>query len=96
MSSSNRETRVTLRLSSAEIAKLDEFRGSATRSAFLRRLLDEVEPGDVSDVMTHTEVLASLSQMTKAGKVTAAIHLERALREHAGDEQGVPEWLRDA
>jgi hypothetical protein len=95
MSDLDRDLRITVRLSGAEAAKLDEFRGSASRSAFLRRLLADVEPEDVSDTLTYSQVLATLSQMALTGKVAAAIHLERALRERAGVIDDTPEWLRD-
>lgn len=90
----NRETRVTVRLTSAEVAKLDEFRGVASRSVFLRRLLADVTPEAASDVLSHDEVLILLGEMARAGKVAAAIALERALRDRAPGDV-VPEWLRD-
>jgi hypothetical protein len=74
-----------VRLSDAELARLDELRPSDTpRATFLRSLLFEPPSGD--EVATRTEALTILTRLARDGRVTAAIALERALR----DEHGVP------
>jgi hypothetical protein len=68
-----------VRLNDEELARLDELRPAATaRAVYLRNLLRE--PPTDRDAADHREALAILSQMARAGKVTAAIALERALR----------------
>jgi hypothetical protein len=63
-----------------ELARLDELRSGVTgRAVYLRNLLRE--PPTDQDVADRTEALAILSQLARAGRVTAAIALERALRQ---------------
>jgi len=50
---------------------------------YLRNVIRK--PPTARDVADHTEVLAILSEMARAGKVTAAIALERALRDRHDD-----------
>jgi hypothetical protein len=69
-----------VRLSDEELARLDEIRPpSLSRPAFIRSLLREPPTGD--EVATHGEVLGILSLLAREGRVSAAIALERALRE---------------
>jgi hypothetical protein len=68
---------VTVRLSGAEVARLDELRGNAPRANHLRRLL--YEPPNATEVASREEVLALLSEKARSGSVSAAIALERAL-----------------
>ena len=76
---------VMVRLNDDELARLDELRSGVTaRAVYLRNQLRE--PPAERDVANHQEALAILSEMARAGKVTAAIALERALRdENIGD-----------
>jgi hypothetical protein len=68
-----------VRLNDDELARLDELRpGVTARAVYLRNFLRE--PPTERDVADHREALAILSEMARAGKVTAAIALERALR----------------
>jgi hypothetical protein len=68
-----------VRFNDDELARLDELRpGVPARAVYLRNLLRE--PPTDRDVADHREALAILSEMARAGKVTAAIALERALR----------------
>jgi ABC-type cobalamin transport system ATPase subunit len=83
MSHERRQHEVMVRLNDAELARLDELRPAVTaRAVYLRNLLHE--PPNREDVADHKQALAILSAMARAGKVTAAIALERALR-HAPD-----------
>ena len=71
---------VMVRLNDDELARLDQLRSGVTgRAVYLRNLLRE--PPTDRDVADRTEALAILSQLARAGKVTAAIALERALRD---------------
>lgn len=85
MSDEKRRHEVMVRLNEDELARLDELRPAVTaRAVYLRNLLRE--PAADRDVADHREALAILSEMARAGRVTAAIALERALRhEDHGD-----------
>ena len=85
MSDEKRTNEVMVRLSDSELARLDELRRGVTpRAVYLRNLLRE-SPAD-RDVADHREALALLSEQARAGKVAAAVALERALRhEDHGD-----------
>ena len=67
-----------LLVSDDELARLDEQRGVVSRARFIRTLLRE--PPTREGIATREEVLALLSEQARAGKVAAAIALERALR----------------
>jgi hypothetical protein len=78
--STERTDDVMARLSDAELARLDEIRSPAqSRPAFIRSLLREPPSGD--EVATRSEALAILTGLAREGRVSAAIALERALRE---------------
>ncbi len=47
-----------MRLSDAELARLDELRGEEERAVYLRRLLHEFPRGD--EIATHAEMVAIL------------------------------------
>jgi hypothetical protein len=82
--SERRTHEVTVRLDDDELARLDELRSGVTaRAVYLRSQLRE--PPAERDVATHQEALAILSEMARTGKVTAAIALERALRDRHDD-----------
>jgi hypothetical protein len=76
---------IHLRLSGDDVELLDGARGTQTRSSFLRSLIRQAAAEDHSAPADRGEAIAILSEMARAGKVAAAIALERALR--AGDEQ---------
>jgi hypothetical protein len=77
---------VKVSLSDQEVVRLDQLRGDEERAVYLRRLLHEPPKG--TEVATHAESLAILSRLARDGRTTAAIALERALREEgiAADE----------
>jgi hypothetical protein len=77
-----REHAVKISLSSDELARLDRARGRTERPVYLRRLL--YQPPDISEIATHRDSLALLSNLARAGGTAAAIALERALRDHPG------------
>ena len=79
----NRRTNpVQVMLSDEEVARLDELRPSGvSRPAFLRQLLREPPRGD--EVATREEALSILTSLARDGRVSAAVHLERALRDQA-------------
>jgi hypothetical protein len=79
-----RDNPVQVKLNDAELARLDELRGSSSRPAFLRCLLRA--PPDSREVATHEEALAILSAQARDGGATAAVALERALREDVRPE----------
>jgi hypothetical protein len=81
MSDMKRTERITVRLSSGECAVLDEFRGPATRSAYLRRLVREASPDD-GETPDHREAMRLLAQAARAGATAAVVHYERATRPH--------------
>ncbi len=83
-----RELTVKVRLSKAEMARLDEMRGPTSRAEYLRRLLQGPPPeGDP----THQESIQILYGLAKDGRVGAAVALERALR--AADPSEDDDWL---
>lgn len=90
-----REIHITLRLSGAEVAKLDEFRLGLSRSAYLRQLLHDADADRARGIASHDEALSILSAQARDGKVAAAIALERATRNTQDVGAGVPEWMRD-
>lgn len=80
-----RDLTVKVKLSGSEMARLDEMRGSTTRAAYLRRLLQGPPP---EGEPTHDEAIRILYGLAKDGRVGAAVALERALRD---DETSEPE-----
>jgi hypothetical protein len=67
-----------VRLTDAELARLDEARPPGiARAVHLRSLLRTPPPEGIAD---RREVLGILSEQARAGKVTAAIALVRALK----------------
>jgi len=84
-----RNRAVMVRLTDAELARLDEFRPSGmSRPAFIRSLLREPpRDGDHHDVASREEVLSILTGLARDGTVSAAIALERALRDHDDDTE---------
>ncbi len=87
-----REHHVMVVLSDAEVAVLDEHRGSAPRATYLRRLLHE--PSKEQDVASRAEALAILTRLARDGKTQAACVLARELRE--GGEVDLMSWILDA
>ena len=74
-----REHEVKLRLDDDELARLDANRPAGIpRAVYLRNRIRELSGHE--DIATLEEVLALLSEQARAGKVAAAIALERALR----------------
>ncbi len=87
---SGKTTTITIRLSSEEVARLDEVRGDGvSRSAFVRELLRRSAP--VDDQPSYPEALRLLARSARAGKVQAQVALERALRGARVDDDG--DWL---
>jgi hypothetical protein len=89
-----RELALKVRLNTAEMARLDEMRGSASRAAYLRRLLQGPPP---QGEPTHDEAIRILYGLAKDGRVGAAVGLERALRAEGTDhpEGELERLLRD-
>ena len=87
---------VSVRLSSHEVAILDELRGGLSRSAFIRIVVRRAGP--VQEVLTHEAVLGLLSAYALSGSTSAAVSLERALRpttsQHAGIDEAIDRILR--
>jgi hypothetical protein len=84
--SAMRAERVTVRLSAGELTRVDEFRGSRSRSAYVRELIRSAAPPDDPEP-DHGEAIQLLAQSARDGSVTARVHLERALR---GDRRKLP------
>jgi hypothetical protein len=83
-----RDLALKVRLSGAEMARLDEMRGPTSRAEYLRRLLHGPPPeGDP----THREAVQILSGLAKDGRVGAAVALERSLR--SADPAEDDDWL---
>ena len=78
-----RDHEIMVRLSDAELAKLDETRpAGVARAVHLRNLIrEEAATAPIAD---RQEVLALLSEQARAGKVAAAVALARALRDDDG------------
>jgi metal-responsive CopG/Arc/MetJ family transcriptional regulator len=72
----NDEKRITVRLSGADLAKLDQVRGSRSRSAAIRDLVRGATRN--AEPPTHSEALVLLREQAEAGSATAAIRLEQA------------------
>jgi hypothetical protein len=79
MNDARRQHEVMIRLNDTELARLDEIRGTTARATHLRRLV--YEPPGEAEVATRCEALGLLSRAARSGSVTAAIALERALRD---------------
>jgi hypothetical protein len=72
-----------VKLSDRELTRLDELRPSGTpRATFLRSLLQQ--PSSDNEIATRSEALAILIRLARDGRTTAAIALERALRDYPG------------
>jgi hypothetical protein len=77
-----REHEVRVALDADELARLDELRPrGVSRAAFVRALLRE--PPTNPEVASRTEALSILTGLARDGRVSAAIALERALRDGA-------------
>jgi hypothetical protein len=76
---SRRANTIKVTLSDRELERLDEIRGTTARAAHLRRLV--YEPPGEAEIATRCEALGLLSRAARSGSVTAAIALERALRD---------------
>ena len=74
-----------VRLTDAELARLDEFRPSGlSRPAYVRSLLrGPPRDGEHDDVASRQEALAILTGLARDGRVAAAIALARELRTDA-------------
>ena len=84
-------TTITIRMTPQDVARVDEMRGGGvSRSAFVRELLRQSGPLD--EYATHGESLAILTRLARAGKTSAAIALERALRAEGGEEPRGELW----
>ena len=90
-----RHNKVLVSLTDQELVRLDEFRGGVSRAVYFRQLLQG--PPDRSEVASHGEALAILTQLARDGKATPAIALERALRgaEGAPDDGWMERLLGD-
>jgi hypothetical protein len=76
---STETTTITLRMTLAEVARVDELRPvGCSRSGFFRELLRGAGPLDGAP--THDEAVRLLAESARAGKVQAQVALERALR----------------
>jgi Ribbon-helix-helix protein, copG family len=83
----------SIRLSDDDLARLDELRPEGTtRPAFIRNLLRRYTPTE--DSPTYEEAVALLARSARAGKVTAQIALERALRADEGAAEPAGELAR--
>jgi hypothetical protein len=90
MNDARRRNEVMVRLTDAELARLDEARPAGIpRAVYLRGLLRE--PPDRKDIADRREVLGILSEQARAGKVSAAIALVRALKDE--DEPTIDDAL---
>jgi hypothetical protein len=90
-----RKNDVMVRLSDAELARLDEIRPrGSSRAAFLRSLLRE--PARDAEVASRSEALAILTALARDGRVSAAIALERALRESEEENDPLDAILKAA
>jgi hypothetical protein len=78
-----RRNNIMVKLSDRELTRLDELRPSGTpRATFLRSLLQQ--PSSDNEIATRSEALAILIRLARDGRTTAAIALERALRDYRG------------
>jgi hypothetical protein len=84
---------ISVRMSDGDLARLDELRPEGTgRPAFIRNLLRRATPTE--DSPTYEEAVALLARSARAGKVTAQIALERALRADQGVHEPEGELAR--
>jgi hypothetical protein len=89
MNDARRRNEVMVRLTDAELARLDEARPPGiARAVYLRDLLRQPPPEGIAD---RREVLGILSEQARAGKVAAAIALVRALKDE--DEPTIDDAL---
>jgi len=81
-----RENTMTIRLSDAELAALDDRKPvGMSRADWVRaQITASVRQDGPADVPSREDVLAALWRMARDGSVTAAVSLARELR---GDEQ---------
>jgi hypothetical protein len=79
----SRDNEIKLRLSDAELDRLDELRGAVPRAAFVRSLL-RGDPQD-PDVASRAEALSILTSLARDGWVSAAIALVRELPPDDGE-----------
>ena len=87
MTSRRRKNNVMVRLSDAELARLDELRPpDVQRATFLRSLLQEPPSGD--EVATRTEALGILTRLARDGRTTAAIALRAGAPRRPGRARG--------
>jgi hypothetical protein len=85
-----RDVKISVRLTAAEVAILDEHRNGLSRSGYMRRkLLDPPSHGDPEDVPNHREAMQLLRQAALAGSVSARIGYERAVRSAQRDPERI-------
>jgi hypothetical protein len=88
-----RDHALKVRLSTAEVARLDELRGPTSRAEYLRRLLQGPPP---EGGPTHQESIQILYGLAKDGRVGAAVAMERPLRASSEEPDGeLARLLRD-
>jgi hypothetical protein len=76
-----REYQLNLRLSGAELAIIDEHRGSLKRQHYLRHLIRAAAGLAVYEGLpNHDEALRLLREAALSGSITARVAYERALR----------------
>lgn len=85
-----RDVKISVRLTGAEAAILDEHRGGLSRSGYLRaRALDRPSNGDSGTRPSHGEALRLLREAALAGSVNARVAYERALRSAQRDPERI-------
>jgi hypothetical protein len=84
-----RPHQIKVAVSAEELARVDELRPRGTsRAAFMRSLLRDPPLHD--EVASRTEALSILTSLARDGRVSAAIALERAVREQDGEDHDDP------
>lgn len=89
MNDARRQHEIMVRLNDTDLARLDEHRGALSRAGYVRSLL--WEPPAREAIADRQEILGLLTAQARAGKVSAAIALLRALRPE--DEPTIEEEL---
>jgi hypothetical protein len=82
-------TTITIRLRPQDVARVDEMRGSVSRSGYVRQLLRT--SGPVEEIPTRLESLQLLAESARSGKVAAQVALARELRD--GANHSIMDWI---
>jgi hypothetical protein len=83
------DRRMIIRISQGTLDRLDEVRGRTSRSAFVRRLIENASPDGANGTADLDEAVRLLSESARAGSIQAQRELVRYLSERQEERDPV-------